>query len=51
MTKVFARECGPDGIRVNAILPGLIRTKFAGALMSDEHRSSIISGKLRSACR
>ena len=36
MTKVFARECGPDGIRVNAILPGLIRTRFAGALLSDE---------------
>jgi len=35
MTKVFARECGPDGIRVNAILPGLVRTKFAGALLSD----------------
>jgi NAD(P)-dependent dehydrogenase (short-subunit alcohol dehydrogenase family) len=36
MTKTFARECGPDGIRVNAILPGLIRTKFAGALLADE---------------
>jgi NAD(P)-dependent dehydrogenase (short-subunit alcohol dehydrogenase family) len=35
LTKVFARECGPDGIRVNAILPGLIRTRFAGALLSD----------------
>jgi NAD(P)-dependent dehydrogenase (short-subunit alcohol dehydrogenase family) len=35
LTKVFARECGPDGIRANAILPGLIRTKFAGALLSD----------------
>jgi NAD(P)-dependent dehydrogenase (short-subunit alcohol dehydrogenase family) len=36
MTKTFARECGPDGIRVNAILPGLIRTKFAGALLADD---------------
>jgi NAD(P)-dependent dehydrogenase (short-subunit alcohol dehydrogenase family) len=38
MTKAFARECGPDGIRCNAILPGLIRTKFAGALISDEQQ-------------
>jgi len=36
MTKSFARECGPEGIRCNAILPGLIRTKFAGALLADE---------------
>ena len=36
MTKAFARECGPDNIRCNAILPGLIRTKFAGALLADE---------------
>jgi len=36
MTKVFARECGPDGIRCNALLPGLIRTKFAGALLADD---------------
>jgi NAD(P)-dependent dehydrogenase (short-subunit alcohol dehydrogenase family) len=32
MTKAFAKECGPFGIRVNALLPGLTRTKFAGAL-------------------
>lgn len=32
MTKAFAKECGPLGIRVNALLPGLTRTKFAGAL-------------------
>jgi NAD(P)-dependent dehydrogenase (short-subunit alcohol dehydrogenase family) len=38
MTKSFARECGPDGIRCNAILPGLIRTKFAGALLADEQQ-------------
>ena len=35
MTKAFAAECGPHGIRVNAILPGLVRTKFAGALLAD----------------
>jgi len=38
MTKAFARECGPEGIRCNAILPGLIRTKFAGTLISDEQQ-------------
>jgi len=38
MTKAFARECGPEGIRCNAILPGLIRTKFAGALLKDEQQ-------------
>lgn len=32
MTKAFAKECGPHGIRVNALLPGLTKTKFAGAL-------------------
>jgi NAD(P)-dependent dehydrogenase (short-subunit alcohol dehydrogenase family) len=36
MTKAFARECGPDGIRCNAILPGLIRTRFAGTLITDD---------------
>ncbi|HEX7375112.1 MAG TPA: SDR family oxidoreductase [Steroidobacteraceae bacterium] len=36
ITQTFAKECGPDGIRVNALLPGLIRTKFAGALLADE---------------
>ncbi|SIT46610.1 Short chain dehydrogenase [Paraburkholderia piptadeniae] len=32
MTKAFAKECGHFRIRVNALLPGLTRTKFAGAL-------------------
>lgn len=36
MTKAFAKECGPLGIRCNALLPGLTRTKFASALFEHE---------------
>jgi NAD(P)-dependent dehydrogenase (short-subunit alcohol dehydrogenase family) len=36
MTKAFAKECGPLGIRVNALLPGLTKTRFAGALFEDK---------------
>ncbi|NYT64403.1 SDR family oxidoreductase [Alcaligenaceae bacterium] len=36
MTKAFAKECAPMGIRVNAILPGVTKTKFAGALFESE---------------
>ncbi len=40
MTKAFALECGPDNIRVNALLPGLADTKFAGALTGNEEALS-----------
>lgn len=33
MTKGFAKELGPHGIRVNAIAPGLTDTKFASVLI------------------
>jgi NAD(P)-dependent dehydrogenase (short-subunit alcohol dehydrogenase family) len=36
MTKAFAKECAPLGIRVNALLPGLTDTKFASALTSND---------------
>ncbi|MFT7405967.1 MAG: NAD(P)-dependent dehydrogenase (short-subunit alcohol dehydrogenase family) [Zhongshania sp.] len=36
MTKAFAKECAPHGIRVNALLPGFTKTKFAGALFSND---------------
>lgn len=36
LTQVCAREWGPEGIRVNCIAPGLIKTEFSRALWSNE---------------
>ena len=36
MTKSFAKECAPLGIRINALLPGLTDTKFASTLVSND---------------
>jgi NAD(P)-dependent dehydrogenase (short-subunit alcohol dehydrogenase family) len=36
LTKVFAKEWGTYNIRVNAICPGLIKTKFSEVLWSNE---------------
>jgi NAD(P)-dependent dehydrogenase (short-subunit alcohol dehydrogenase family) len=44
MTKTLAMELGAAGIRVNAIAPGLIETKFAQVLVdNDQIRGSIVS--------
>jgi len=35
MTRGLAKEWGPQGIRVNAIAPGLVDTRFASVLVND----------------
>jgi NAD(P)-dependent dehydrogenase (short-subunit alcohol dehydrogenase family) len=35
LTKVMAQEWGADGIRANAVCPGLVKTQFAAALWQD----------------
>ena len=36
MTKAFAKECPPYNIQANALLPRLTKTKFAGALFTND---------------
>ena len=44
IAKAMARELGPDGIRVNAVTPGLIQTDITGGLLTDEMRREILKG-------
>lgn len=46
LTKVFAKEWGDSKIRVNAICPGLIQTKFSEALWTNEKIMSMIMKQL-----
>lgn len=45
LTRVWAREFGPHGIRVNAIAPGLVQTDFSAYLWDDPERRASIVGQ------
>lgn len=43
-TRAMAKELGPKGIRVNALCPGLIATKFHDDFTKDEVRTKVAGG-------
>lgn len=45
LTRALAREVGPDGIRVNAVMPGAIRTEQEVALGFDEEELKVLSAE------
>lgn len=43
LTKSVARECGQDGVTVNAVLPGLTRTPTIETFMDERYKEAIIA--------
>jgi NAD(P)-dependent dehydrogenase (short-subunit alcohol dehydrogenase family) len=44
LAKAMARELGSDGIRVNAVTPGLIQTDITGDKLTPEMKADIVKG-------
>jgi NAD(P)-dependent dehydrogenase (short-subunit alcohol dehydrogenase family) len=45
MTQTLAVELGPEKIRVNAIAPGIIETRFSSSLVANEDLKDLLVGK------
>mmetsp|Transcript_30395 Transcript_30395/g.25967 ORF Transcript_30395/g.25967 Transcript_30395/m.25967 type:complete len:87 (-) Transcript_30395:12-272(-) len=43
--KALAYDLGPEGIRVNALAPGIVKTKFSELLWKNEGASQLWSGQ------
>jgi 3-oxoacyl-[acyl-carrier protein] reductase len=43
LTKSIAKECGRDGVTVNAVLPGLTRTPTIDNFMADKYKEMIVN--------
>ncbi len=43
LTKSVAKECGKDGVTVNAVLPGLTRTPTIETFMAEKYKRKIIA--------
>ena len=44
LTRNWAKELGPQGIRINSVCPGMIATKFHDDFTKDEVRSKVAAG-------